>query len=184
MDPIGLGAIVVVLLAGTAVGGWHARASGRLRALATPSSSTPSSSTPSSSVPSRGAGEPGAAADAGDGGSAGPAGGGEAGLRVDPAVLGGLGAEPAGERFTLLQFSSTLCAPCRSVSRISSEVAGEVPGVRHVEIAAEEHLDAVKRLGIWRTPTLLVLDHEGRIVRRATGVPRKPDLIAAVRETF
>jgi thiol-disulfide isomerase/thioredoxin len=102
---------------------------------------------------------------------------------LDPAVLAGLGVE-AGERATLLQFSSAHCAPCRAVRRISSEVAGEVPGVRHIEVDAEEHLDAVRALGIWRTPTLLVLDSQRRIVKRATGVPEKPQLIAAVTETL
>jgi thiol-disulfide isomerase/thioredoxin len=105
------------------------------------------------------------------------------GRRLDPAMLARLGAGP-GERITLLQFSSAYCAPCRAVSRISSEVAGEVPGVRHVEVDAEEHLDAVRALGIWRTPTLLVLDRQGRVLKRATGIPRKPQLIAAVRERF
>jgi thiol-disulfide isomerase/thioredoxin len=103
--------------------------------------------------------------------------------KIDLAMLEGLGAHPR-ERITLLQFSSAYCAPCRAMSRISSEVAGEVPGVRHIEVDAEEHLDAVRALGIWRTPTLLVLDREGRVLKRATGVPRKPQLIAAVTETL
>jgi thiol-disulfide isomerase/thioredoxin len=136
MDPVGIGAVVAVLLAGTAAGVWRNRTSGRLREAA-----------------------------------------------LDPAVLAGLGVE-AGERATLLQFSSAHCAPCRAVRRISSEVAGEVPGVRHIEVDAEEHLDAVRALGIWRTPTLLVLDSQRRIVKRATGVPEKPQLIAAVTETL
>ncbi|GLY93372.1 hypothetical protein Acsp02_06280 [Actinoplanes sp. NBRC 103695] len=55
-----------------------------------------------------------------------------------------------------------------------------VPGVRHVEVDAECHLDAVRALNIWRTPTLLILDGEGREVRRATGVPGKPQLIAVL----
>jgi thiol-disulfide isomerase/thioredoxin len=98
-------------------------------------------------------------------------------------MLAGLGVEP-GAGTTLLQFSSAYCAPCRAVRRISSEVAGEIPGVRHLEVDAEEHLDAVRALGIWRTPTLLVIDSRRRIVKRATGVPGKPQLIAAVRETL
>jgi hypothetical protein len=59
-------------------------------------------------------------------------------------------------------------------------VATLLPGVRHVEVDAESHLDAVRALNIWRTPTLFVLDARGRIVQRATGVPTKPQLIAAV----
>ncbi len=31
-----------------------------------------------------------------------------------------------------------------------------------------------------RTPTVLVLAADGRIVRRASGQPRKPDVIAAI----
>jgi thiol-disulfide isomerase/thioredoxin len=110
-------------------------------------------------------------------------GSGAEGRRLDAALLAGLGVEK-GPRATLLQFSSAYCAPCRAVSRISAEVAREVPGVRHVEVDADEHLDAVKALGIWRTPTLLVLDPAGRVVKRATGVPQKPHLIAAVTESL
>ena len=36
-----------------------------------------------------------------------------------------------------------------------------VPGVTHVEVDAEHHLDLVRRLGILRTPTTLVLDAAG-----------------------
>lgn len=85
-----------------------------------------------------------------------------------------------GERATLLQFSSAFCAPCRAVRRVSSEVAAMIPGVQHVEVDAESHLDAVRALNIWRTPTLLVLDADGRVARRATGVPAKPQLIAVL----
>jgi thiol-disulfide isomerase/thioredoxin len=90
-----------------------------------------------------------------------------------------LGAE-LGERATLVQFSSAFCAPCRATRRILGEVAGMVPGVSHVEIDAEAHLDLVRRLDILKTPTVLVLDADGRIVRRATGRPRKADVIAAL----
>jgi thiol-disulfide isomerase/thioredoxin len=90
-----------------------------------------------------------------------------------------LGAE-LGERATLVQFSSAFCAPCRATRRVLGEVAGLVPGVTHVEIDAEAHLDLVRALDILRTPTVLVLDAGGRVVRRATGQPRKADVIAAL----
>ena len=72
-----------------------------------------------------------------------------------------------GERATLLQFSSAFCAPCRATRRVLSDVAGIVPGVAHVEVDAEHHLDVVRRLGILRTPTTLVLDAHGPEVARA-----------------
>ncbi|MFC0629227.1 TlpA family protein disulfide reductase [Kribbella deserti] len=85
-----------------------------------------------------------------------------------------------GERATLLQFSSAFCAPCRATRRTLAEVADMVDGVRHIELDAESHLDLVRRLDILRTPTTLVLDSTGAIVTRASGQPRKPDVIAAL----
>ncbi|MFE9559725.1 TlpA family protein disulfide reductase [Streptomyces sp. NPDC006487] len=90
-----------------------------------------------------------------------------------------LGVEP-GERATLVQFSSAFCQPCRATRRILDEVAALVAGVRHIEIDAEKNLDLVRALGIEKTPTVLVLDAAGRIVRRAAGMPRKADVIAAL----
>src|SRR5688572_17134505 len=77
--------------------------------------------------------------------------------RLGAAELG----EGLGERATLVQFSSVFCAPCRATRRVLAEVAGMVPGVTHVEIDAEDHLDLVRALGILKTPTVLVLDTEG-----------------------
>jgi thiol-disulfide isomerase/thioredoxin len=85
-----------------------------------------------------------------------------------------------GERATLLQFSSAFCAPCRATRRILGEVESMVEGVRHVELDAESHLDLVRRLDILRTPTVLVLDAAGAVVTRASGQPRKADVIAAL----
>ncbi|MFF0374661.1 TlpA family protein disulfide reductase [Actinoplanes missouriensis] len=102
------------------------------------------------------------------------------GTRIDPSLLRRLGVEPGVA--TLLQFSTAFCAPCRAVRRVSGEVAALVPGVRHVEVDAESHLDEVRELDVRRTPTLFVLDAEGRVVKRATGVPTKPHLIAALAE--
>ncbi|MEU6931313.1 thioredoxin family protein [Streptomyces sp. NPDC046374] len=90
-----------------------------------------------------------------------------------------LGAE-LGERATLVQFSTAFCQPCRATRRTLAEVAAMVDGVGHIEIDAEERLDLVRELGIVRTPTVLVLDRSGRIVRRAAGQPRRADVIAAL----
>jgi thiol-disulfide isomerase/thioredoxin len=97
----------------------------------------------------------------------------------EPGPLDGLDSE-LGERATLLQFSSAFCAPCRVTRRVLEEVASVVPGVRHVEIDAEHHLDLVRRLGIMRTPTTLLLDPRGREVSRATGAPTKQAVIASL----
>ncbi|MDX6301141.1 MAG: hypothetical protein QOF53_2355 [Nocardioidaceae bacterium] len=93
--------------------------------------------------------------------------------------LEGLGHD-LGERATLLQFSSAFCAPCRATRRVLADVAGVVPGVTHVEVDAEKHLDLVRRLGILRTPTTLVLDASGTEVSRASGAPTKAAVLATL----
>jgi len=90
-----------------------------------------------------------------------------------------LGAE-LGERATLVQFSTAFCQPCRATRRVLAQVAGMVDGVTHVEVDAEAHLTLVRDLEIDRTPTVLVLDAAGRIVRRAVGQPRTADVVAAL----
>ncbi len=88
--------------------------------------------------------------------------------------------QPLGDLATLIQFSSAFCAPCRATRRILAEVADMTEGVAHVEIDAESRLDLVRILNVLRTPTVLVTDAGGRIVKRASGQPRKPDVIAAL----
>ena len=94
-------------------------------------------------------------------------------------VLAQLGAEP-GSTATLLQFSSAFCAPCRATKRVLSDIADAVPGVAHVEVDAESHLDVVRRLNILKTPTTLVLDKDGRVTTRASGQPSKQAVLAAL----
>jgi thiol-disulfide isomerase/thioredoxin len=81
---------------------------------------------------------------------------------------------------TLLQFSSAFCAPCRATRSVLADVAGRVEGVTHLEVDAESHLDVVRALKIWRTPTTFIIDTEGRIVGRAQGIPHRGQVLAAV----
>ena len=100
---------------------------------------------------------------------------------VPASVLEGADLEhELGERATLLQFSSAFCAPCRATRRILADVADAVPGVVHVEVDAEHHLELVRRLGVLRTPTTLVLDANGAEITRAAGAPRKEQVLAAL----
>ncbi|MGI9009246.1 MAG: TlpA family protein disulfide reductase [Streptosporangiaceae bacterium] len=87
---------------------------------------------------------------------------------------------PLGRRATLVQFSSAFCAPCRATRRTLSDVAAMIDGVAHVEIDAESRLDLVRRLDVRRTPTTFVLGPDGLVTHRASGQPRKADVIAAL----
>lgn len=85
-----------------------------------------------------------------------------------------------GERATLVQFSTAFCAPCRPTRVILSQVADMVDGVVHVDVDAANRLDLVRRLRINSTPTVLILDPAGEIVRRAVGRPTKAAVLAAL----
>jgi thiol-disulfide isomerase/thioredoxin len=98
---------------------------------------------------------------------------------VSPADLG----QPLGERATLLQFSSAFCRPCVATRQVLGAAAASVPGVAHVEVDAESNLDLVRRLGVSSTPTTVLLDRHGVEQRRATGVPRRPELLTALADT-
>ena len=92
------------------------------------------------------------------------------------ADLGG----PLGRQATLVQFSTAFCAPCRPTRQILAQVAGMVDGVTHIEVDAAARLDLARRLRINSTPTVLVLGPDGAIAKRAVGLPRKADVIAAL----
>ena len=120
----------------------------------------------------------GGTAPAADDAASDPAGGRapRAGQALTEAELG----HPLGGRATLVQFSTAFCAPCRATRVMLADVAGLMDGVAHVEIDAESRLDLVRRLDVRRTPTVLVLGADGRIARRASGQPRKADVLAAL----
>jgi thiol-disulfide isomerase/thioredoxin len=102
-----------------------------------------------------------------------------AGPRADVLTEADLGS-PLGRQATLVQFSTAFCAPCRPTRQILAQVAGMVDGVTHVDVDAAARLDLARRLRINSTPTVLVLDQDGAIVKRAVGLPRKADVIAAL----
>jgi len=97
--------------------------------------------------------------------------------RLAPAQLG---ADRLGERATLVQFSSAFCRPCVATRHLLTDVAAKVPGVSHVEVDAESHLELVRALGIASTPTTLLLDRNGVVRRKAVGLPRRAEVMAAL----
>jgi thiol-disulfide isomerase/thioredoxin len=88
--------------------------------------------------------------------------------------------QPLGSRATLLQFSSSFCAPCRAARQLLADVAARDTGVTHVEIDVADRLDLVRLLDVRRTPTVFVLGPQGQVTRRASGPPRREDVMAAV----
>ena len=81
---------------------------------------------------------------------------------------------------TAFIFSSAFCAPCRATRALLAEVTTLVPGFAFVEVDAEAHLDVVRDLDIISTPTVVFVDADGAEFARASGQPRKADVIATI----
>ena len=87
---------------------------------------------------------------------------------------------PLGQRATLVQFSSEVCAYCGPTRELLTEVARARDGLAFVEIDAAARLDLARRLHVFATPTVLVLAADGSVAGRASGQPRRSDLLAAI----
>lgn len=75
---------------------------------------------------------------------------------------------------------SPTCAPCTVVKRILGEVADQRDGFRWVYADAADHLDLAREHRVLRVPTLFVVDGEGHILARTSGVPAQDDLTAVL----
>ena len=82
---------------------------------------------------------------------------------------------------TLVQISTTFCAPCRHTRAVLSALAEKTDGLRHVDIDVTDQPDVAKELGVLRTPTTLALGPDGRELLRVGGVPKGATLLEALR---
>jgi len=81
---------------------------------------------------------------------------------------------------TLVQFSTEYCATCPGTRRFLQQVAGERGGIVHHDVDLTHRPDLAKRLRILQTPTVFVLDRDGRLVSRFGGAPRRDELNAVL----
>ena len=89
---------------------------------------------------------------------------------------------PLGATATLVEFSSTFCAPCRATRHVLERAVETADGVVLVDLDVADHTGLGERLAVDSTPTVLVLDAVGTVVRRAAGVPTLAQVRAAIAE--
>ena len=82
---------------------------------------------------------------------------------------------------TLVQLSTTFCAPCRHAKVILRDMADRTDGLTHAELDITNRPDVAASLGVMRTPTTLALTADGTEVLRVGGVPKRDTLLAALR---
>lgn len=82
---------------------------------------------------------------------------------------------------TLVQLSTTFCAPCRQARVLLSDLAARTDGLRHTELDLTDRPDLARELSVLRTPTTLAVDPNGSELLRVGGVPRREVLLEALR---
>jgi len=97
-------------------------------------------------------------------------------FKLLPAEFGGV----YGGRATILQFSTTFCSSCRAAKSLISGAVKDQKDITYYEIDAESNLDLVRKVDVRSTPTTLFLDPDGFEIARATGTPKRDQLIKVI----
>jgi len=97
-------------------------------------------------------------------------------LKLLPSEFGGA----YGKRATILQFSTTFCSSCRAAKALIKDVVKDEADISYYEVNAESNLELVRKVDVRSTPTTLFLDRSGFEIARATGIPKRDQLIKVV----
>jgi thiol-disulfide isomerase/thioredoxin len=100
----------------------------------------------------------------------------EDGEAITPEHLEDLGLDLRSADAGAVLLGSPHCSPCEAVKRVLGELADERRTFRWVVVDAALHLGLAEAHRVMRVPTLFLVDQDGRILARTSGVPRAEDL--------
>ncbi|MEQ1737200.1 MAG: thioredoxin family protein [Rhodoglobus sp.] len=99
-------------------------------------------------------------------------------IRIGDCRVVSIDGVPLGERATLLQFSTEVCAPCRATARVLGDLAENTDSVEHIDLDVTHRPELAARYRVMQTPTTLILDSDGAVRARIGGAVRR-DLVIA-----
>ena len=79
----------------------------------------------------------------------------------------------------LLDFWASWCGPCRMVSPIVDEIAGERSDIKVGKINVDEQQELASQFQIMSIPTLMVIK-DGKIVNKAMGARPKQQILSMI----
>ena len=91
-----------------------------------------------------------------------------------------LGASRFGRAGTVVQFSTEYCARCPGVRRVLGELTAAREGLEFVHVDLTHDAALAKRFGVLQTPTVLLIDREGRPSSRLSGTVSREALRDAI----
>lgn len=85
--------------------------------------------------------------------------------------------------WTLKEFGSNRCIPCRKMKPILTEITNEYKGVLKVEVLEiKDHLEEAKKYGIMLIPTQVLLDPKGNVQWKHVRFIPKEDVESVLHE--
>lgn len=86
----------------------------------------------------------------------------------------------SGDKTLLLDFWATWCGPCRMLSPIVDEVAGEKSEITVGKVNVDEQMQLAGRFGVESIPTLVVLKN-GEEKNRSVGLVSKSEILELIK---
>lgn len=76
----------------------------------------------------------------------------------------------------VLKFAASWCQPCKMLSRVFEDAKEQIT-VPVEEIDIDENMELAKQYGIRGVPTLVLVDDEGKEIKRQSGVMQEAQLV-------